>query len=441
MSHTVKKGEKGLVNKVLAEAAPSQFEGHPRWQLVQRIVASPQFVRSTRLKTFLLYVARCALSDHADQVTEQQIGIHVFGKPADYNASEDNIVRSQARFLRIKLAEYFDSEPGREEPVVLIIPKGTYRPHFSARAEAPLQPPEVAAPLALPPSPAARNFRMPAILAGLLLIAVALLLWDRARPSRLPESGFWPRIFDSHQPTTIVASDYIFSMVQEAAGRRLSLDDYLSDDYFTRVAALSAASGLEHLFPNIAQRHYTGFENVASAARLVTLKQAQSSQTMIRFARDLTMRDIGAGNLILIGSNQSNPWVSLFEPKLNFRFEYQPALHNILIVNRAPRAGEDAQYEPSPLDPQTRVIYGGIAFLPNLNHASNVLIIQGTSMGGTEIALDILENPELFRDLVKRMTAAKPSAKLPYFEALIRTRTRNGVAGEFTIVASRVLGD
>lgn len=173
----------------------------------------------------------------------------------------------------------------------------------------------------------------------------------------------------------------------------------------------------------------------------MALKQAQSTQTAVRYARDLTMCDIGSGNLILIGSNQSNPWVSLFEAKLNFRFEYQPDVHNTFVENRAPQPGEELQYRPSPLDPQTRVIYGGIAFLPNLNGGSNVLILQGTSMGGAEIALEILENPDLFGDLILRVKAGRTSGPLPYFEALIRTRARNGVAGEFTIIGSRVLGE
>jgi hypothetical protein len=87
------------------------------------------------------------------------------------------------------------------------------------------------------------------------------------------------------------------------------------------------------------------------------------------------------------------------------------------------------------------VIYGGIAFLPNLNQGGNVLIVQGTSMGATEGALEILENPTLFQNLVRRLTPNRRKGELPYFEALIRTRTLNGVAGESAIVAYRVLGE
>jgi len=409
-----------------------ELETHPHWQLAQRIVASPQFIRSARLKTFLLYVTRCALLDHADQVTEQQIGIHVFGRPADYHAGDDNIVRSQARFLRTKLAEYFDSPAGREEPIVLSIPKGSYLPHFAPAAA------ELPSPA---PAPGSKRRLLAGSLAALAVVILAAGWIVRPRVTgSAPDTSVWGRLFDGRQTTTIVASDYIFSMVQEAAGRTLTLDEYLGADYFDQVAKLNAASGLDRLFPNIGQRHYTGFENVSSVARLSGLKQAQSTRTVVRFARDLSMRDVGSGNLILIGSKQSNPWVQLYEAKLNFQFEYQSGTHSVFIVNRAPQKGEESEYHPSALDATTRVIYGGIAFLPNLNRDSSVLILQGTSMGGTEVALELLGNESQFQDLIRRITGrpARDGAP-PYFEALIRTQSINGVAAESSIAAYRLI--
>jgi hypothetical protein len=421
--------------------ASAEIDALPQWELVQRIIVSPQFIRAARLRTFLQYVTRCALLDRPEQVNEQQIGIHVFGKPPDYNASEDNVVRSQARFLRIKLAEYFESEPGRSEPVILTIPKGTYLPHFSGRIETLTPAAVVSEPVtaATPPGPHrdARRAWIPAA-AVVACLAGAVMLWQWY-PARATDAGLWARLFEPGQSTTIVASDYIFSMVQEAAGRTLSLDEYLGSDYFNRISQLNTVSGLEHLFPNIAQRHYTGFENVTSVARLMSLKQSQSAHTVVRFARDLTMRDVGAGNIVLIGSKQSNPWVLLFEPKLNFRFEYQVTNHSVFIANHVPRPGEPAEYRPSPLDEQSREIYGGIAFLPNLNRGSNVLILQGTSMAASEAALEILDNPAFFRDLIQRVRPGGRGGDIPYFEAIIRARTLNGVAAGSTIVASRVL--
>ncbi|MBV8630610.1 MAG: hypothetical protein JOZ83_06770 [Silvibacterium sp.] len=58
----------------------------------------------------------------------------MFGRPPGYNANEDNIVRSQARLLRLKLEHHFAND-GRCEPVIISIPKGRYLPAFESRCE------------------------------------------------------------------------------------------------------------------------------------------------------------------------------------------------------------------------------------------------------------------------------------------------------------------
>jgi hypothetical protein len=432
---TVKELRISVQKQGVAVEIESELDSHPHWQLVLRIIASPQLVRSSRLKAFLLYVTRCALLGRSDEITEQQIGVHVFGRPADYHAGDDNIVRSQARFLRTKLSEYFDSPTGADEPVVLSIPKGSYVPLFEPAQEKSVaaSSPEIAAPA----PPRRRKLWVPAVTA-LAFLTLSGVWLGRGRMAG-PDTSIWPRLFDGRQTTTIVASDYIFSMVQEAAGRSLTLDEYLGADYFERVAKLNAESGLDRMYPDIAHRHYTGFENVTSVARLMGLKQAQATHTQVRFARDLTMRDVASGNLILVGSKQSNPWVLLFENKLNFRFDFESASHRVFIVNASPQKGEDREYRPSALDATSRIIYGGIAFVPNIHRDGNVLILQGTSMGATEVALDVLANPALFQDLIRRVGRPFREGQTPYFEALIRTQTINGVAGEWSIAGFRVI--
>ena len=101
----------------------------PRLDLVQRIYASSNFRGSTRLRAFLSYVVNCAIQNVPEAVTEQQIGVHVFGRRVGYNTNDDNIVRSQARLLRLKLAAYF-AEEGEREVLIVFIPKGQYLPSF-----------------------------------------------------------------------------------------------------------------------------------------------------------------------------------------------------------------------------------------------------------------------------------------------------------------------
>jgi len=107
-----------------------EFEGDLRWELVQRVIESPHLIGSARLRDFLLHVTACAIRETPEDATEQQIGIQVFQRSPGFNSSEDSIVRSQARLLRLKLSAYFNAE-GASEPLIIEIPKGHYLPVFS----------------------------------------------------------------------------------------------------------------------------------------------------------------------------------------------------------------------------------------------------------------------------------------------------------------------
>ncbi len=106
-----------------------------REDLIRRVETSKSFEKSPRLRAFLSYVCQCALNEQPESATEQQIGIHVFNRTPGYNPSEDNVVRSQARLLRWKLEQYFAGE-GKDEPLIISIPKGQYLPIFEERLAA-----------------------------------------------------------------------------------------------------------------------------------------------------------------------------------------------------------------------------------------------------------------------------------------------------------------
>ena len=110
-----------------------------REELVRRVAASSTFERSYRLRAFFLHVCRCALDNKPEAATEQQVGISVYNRPPGYNPNDDNIVRSQARLLRLKLEHHFANE-GKGEAVVITIPKGRYLPVFETRFAEPVIP-------------------------------------------------------------------------------------------------------------------------------------------------------------------------------------------------------------------------------------------------------------------------------------------------------------
>src|SRR6266403_3542533 len=105
-----------------------------RWEVAQKVAASASFHRSPRLRELLLYICDRALQNRPADLREQQIGCAVFGRKPDYNPGEDNIVRVEIRQLRKRLEEYFSTE-GKDEPYVVLIPKGAYLPVIESREQ------------------------------------------------------------------------------------------------------------------------------------------------------------------------------------------------------------------------------------------------------------------------------------------------------------------
>jgi Malectin domain len=163
----------GKGDTVLSPEDPTFEVTDPREDLVRRVVSSGTFEKSPKLRAFLVYVCRCAIDNQRAAATEQQIGIHVFGRPPGYNPNEDNIVRSQARLLRLKLEHHFAND-GKDEPVIITIPKGRYLPSFETRPE----------PLGLPQAPSPSEFQRGSrprpqivLLLALIVMVFAAAVW------------------------------------------------------------------------------------------------------------------------------------------------------------------------------------------------------------------------------------------------------------------------
>ena len=89
-----------MASPVLSKTDLRKDLDDPRWHLVQRIVVSRSMGRSPLLSEFLLYICDRHLRDQSAELTEQRIGVHVFGRSEGYNSNDDNIVRNYARTLR-----------------------------------------------------------------------------------------------------------------------------------------------------------------------------------------------------------------------------------------------------------------------------------------------------------------------------------------------------
>lgn len=96
------------------------------------LLASEQFSRSERLSAFLVYVVNHTLSGNAADLKERNIAVDVYGKPGDFDARLDPVVRVDARRLRDKLREYYAANPAQD--LFIVLPKGSYTPAFEGPA-------------------------------------------------------------------------------------------------------------------------------------------------------------------------------------------------------------------------------------------------------------------------------------------------------------------
>ena len=172
----------------LTETSPTDS----RWELVLRVADSVYFCKGPKLRAFLLYVCENSILGRLENVREQLIGAKVFGRAVDYDLSDDNIVRVEARELRKRLEAYFANE-GQSESLVIEIPKGAYVPIFRPREHttSPPQGPEfegqAKAPVGPAPGPArVKSWRIWVVATGLIVWA-GITGWSLMENQRLRE--------------------------------------------------------------------------------------------------------------------------------------------------------------------------------------------------------------------------------------------------------------
>lgn len=99
---------------------------------LDRILASPDFLGTRFQREFLQFVVSETLAGRADKIKGYTVATRVFGRKPDFDAKSDPIVSIQANALRRALERYYLLE-GKADPVVIVIPKGTYVPTFRER--------------------------------------------------------------------------------------------------------------------------------------------------------------------------------------------------------------------------------------------------------------------------------------------------------------------
>jgi hypothetical protein len=391
--------------------------------LIDRVLSSNQFKASLRLREFLRYIAECAIKESPEAATEQQIGVHVFNRIPGYNSSEDSIVRTHARLLRQKLAEYFSTE-GTSEPIVVEVPKGHYLPIFRPRHS---DPPPAPFPLAtavvpgnsLPVTAGSLWKTMPVgLVLGILCVVIfagsAFLIpraWPKAPVEKSAIETFWAP-FLTGDPPVVIYSNTRF-MGDSRTGLR-----YIPD---------GASPGMEQVID-----HYTGIGELASVYELTRLFDTHQATFVLKRSLLVTWDEAKLRNLVFIGSPAENPSLNALPSMTDFTMMTTAGYSG--FVNHHPIRGEPALYL-RPEHPLTKD-YAVIALMPGVESGKRTLIFSGLTTLGTQAAVEFTCRKDSVSELLKAVST--PKGEVRPFEALLEVTLQGGVPLQSKLISMRV---
>jgi hypothetical protein len=422
-----------------AEAEPPALDTVSCRALFDRVKASQAFSRSPRLRQLLDYLCDQSMADPGLPLTEERIGVEVFGRTPGYDTGGDTIVRVQVSQLRRKLEHYFLSE-GASEAVVIELPKRSYMPVFRVRGAVAQETDFVetgAGPL--------KWRTVSGCLAALLVLAVWLLFAHsdfgaRASAGLVPmpyRDHFWRQFFSGGRQTQLITSDANVMAICDFLGRTLTPPEYIGNQYPEGlIDAQLQDPTTRRVLRNIASNFVTNMPDLRVANRLSLIAASAGGRFNTVFARDFRYQPQTPDNLIFLSHRKANPWVGLFEERINFQYEFDSGRNTAALVNRAPKAGEDQRY---PVDWGVQT-YALIAYMRKPVGEGMILLLEGGDTTGAEAGCHLLTDESRIKGLYHRL-GITTSGRTPEFEVLLRAKLLRGFVHEYEIVAHRILSD
>jgi len=436
---------------------------------LKEVIEGDVFKGSHRSGQFLQYIVDQAVAGHFDSLKERVIGMELFGRSASYDTGDDAIVRVTASDVRKRLLQHY-GRYGATSGFRISLPSGSYIPEIMRDPIGESSPSEIApkphdpghslqesTPVAdehvvnasvLPQletlQPNAVAWRLP-LLFGILLVALNLALWgifwsrsphsEAAHISSLP----WSTFFGSSHATELITSDPNIAEIQGITGSQVSVSDYANHKYIPVPNKLTPEQ--DYFCRTVLRGDNSAGVDAPIVATVAALAQANSKSIEVRAARSIQLTDLKSdNNFIFLGSPRSDPWHSLFNDQLDFRFEFDKGSGSEFIRNLHPRPGERPQYVPTAPGWATGDSYSIIAFVKNPDQSGQVLLLAGANEEGTEAAgRFVTDLPRLSTEL--RKCGMAPAGPLRHFEMLLHLNTMAGTPNNIDLAACHILPD
>ena len=362
------------------------FERREIDEQLSRILESPNFQPSPVLQSFLRFVVAKSMDCKNDALTEHLIATEVFSRDSDFDSSADTVVRTHAYRLRQKLREYY-AGPGLADAILIDVPKGHYRAHFSRREDGVglLPPDHPSETLSVPERKTGtrRGVSMAGyVFAGLALLIAGTLLPKQMRfggrsaaeetsPGQAQLDRFWSEFLGSDKSPIIAYSNDLYLTTE--MGNLLILSGPAADRG-THASAEVARQGvpefdrLRSTGPLYFEDDKTDIGEVVGSSVLTSQLVRMGVHPILKRGRVITTFDLESHNVIFLGSPFVNEILNQVEGNANFVFRDAPHVWGGGIHNLHPLSGESGVYTLD-RDASSRALkadYAVVSSLPGL---------------------------------------------------------------------------
>jgi hypothetical protein len=360
----------------------------------------------------------------------------LFGRDSEFDTDRVSIVRVAASDVRRRLLEFYRRNPPTGARISLR--SGTYIPLIEmhvGESRAGVQAPPVVPP-AEATNPQASRWRMIAVAA--LLVAVAIAAWatTRSRPvvaTALTNVPLWSSVFGSGKRVSIVLADANLVMRKIRVPRDVPITTYTTSTFEYLPEFRGTFGGYLNTIP------LTTVSDAMLAARIASLASRMGSDLQVQAAKTLRLSDAkGDQPLILLGSPMSDPWVELLYDQLNFKIVHRFDTGVDVVVNSTPQAGEQREYIPGSDPSGVLVGYSLVALVSNISGKAPVLLIAGTSTESTEAAGEFVTDIGRLEAALKKARGGVRGAPPKHVEFLIRASYTWAASAKAAVISSRV---
>jgi len=394
---------------------------------LEHVLASPLFRASRRCQILLRRITERTVTGEIHSLKERALGVEVFGRPVDYDTSQDPVVRASATEIRKKLAQYYQ-EAGHESETRIDLPAGSYLAefHFSERTavSAAVTPPDCGAAVPVAKAKPRRRKLVVAAAAGLWIlgVTVAVVHWGRSDLDDL-----WGPVLKT--PGTVL----VCVGLQAAYNfRSAEAQDEIQGLLPLPSAGARHALGAEDLI--LLDNRYVALDDALCLVRLTSLLDGYRKPYRIRAERSTSFADLRDTPAVLIGAFD-NWWTLRTSNQLRFTFR-KDSEKDIGMV-RDSQHPENAQWKLSRYWPNwdIPVDYAIVTRMVDTDSDRPVVIAAGLTQYGTLGAGEFLTNPEYFSEAARQLRKDWPRKNL---QIVLSVPVVNNISGRPRVLATYV---